>query len=411
MPPDRAFTPPHSPVGAAVAQAGVPFLAVVISRCAGLVTIGGAMRVLLFSDVHLDTAFGWAGPALGEVLRANLRRTLDRVTALAAQTRADALLCAGDLFDGARCTAETLAHLRSAFAELGLPVHLAPGDHDWYGTASPYRHVDWTSNVHVFTEARLEPVPLADGVTLWGAAHRSPTSTGGFLDGFAADRDGVNLALFHGCETGAVSGRANPYSNTVPYAPFRAEQLEPAGLDHALVGHVHIPVDHERFTYPGNPCALAPGETGPRGAVLVTVEPDGTVERTRYDVAGGRVHEVPVDVTGCADPDDVRGRIAAAVGGLTGVARVTVHGSLSPAVDLVGLTDLGPHLDGLVLREGVLDVADDLDALAEERTVRGQFVRDVRADPALDDDIRRRVLRAGLRALDGRPPEPAVSRP
>jgi DNA repair exonuclease SbcCD nuclease subunit len=261
--------------------------------------------------------------------------------------------------------------------------------------------VDWTPNVQVFTEARLTPVTLAEGLTLWGAAHRSPASTDGFLDGFTTDRDGVNLALFHGCETGTASG-------AVPYAPFRAAQLEAAGLDHALLGHVHTPIDHPRFTYPGNPGPLAPGETGPRGAVLVDVDEDGTVQRTRYDVVGGRLHEVRVDVTGAMRTADVRDRVAAAAAGLDGVVRATLHGSLAPAVDLAGLDGVGTHLDGLVLREGSLDVAADLDALGAERTVRGQFVRDVRADPALDEDTRRRVLRAGLRALDGRTPEPVL---
>src|SRR5689334_5501601 len=51
----------------------------------GLITIGGAMRLLLFSDLHLDTAFGWAGPALGDRLRTTLRATLDRIAALAEQ--------------------------------------------------------------------------------------------------------------------------------------------------------------------------------------------------------------------------------------------------------------------------------------------------------------------------------------
>lgn len=370
------------------------------------------MRLLLFSDLHLDTAFGWAGPRLGDGLRAHLRGTMDRIAALAAQTRADALLCGGDLLEQARATPDTLAHLRATFAALELPVHIAPGEHDWYGPASPYRHVDWTPNVHVFGEARLTPVTLVDGITLWGAAHRSPASTDGFLDGFTADRAGVNLALFHGCEVATASG-------AVPYAPFQADQLEAVGLDHALLGHVHTPVDHPRFTYPGNPSPLGPGETGPRGAVLVTVAADGTVQRTRYDVAGGRLHEVRVDLTGATRLTEVRKRVAAAVADCHGVVRATVHGALAPAVDLADLTDatgvagseLAPHLDGLVLREGPLDVAADLEALAGERTVRGQFVRDVRADAALDEDTRRRVLRTGLRVLDGHAPEPAVVHP
>ena len=173
------------------------------------------MRILLVSDLHLDTAFGWAGPALGDVLRANLRATLDRIAALARHSRVDALVCGGDLFDQARATPETLAHLRTTFAELDAPVHPAPGDDDWCGPSSPYRQVDWTPNVHVFTDPELTPVTLEDGLTLWGGAHDSPASTGGFLDGFHVKRDGVNLALFHGCETGTTAA-------AVPYAPFRA---------------------------------------------------------------------------------------------------------------------------------------------------------------------------------------------
>jgi hypothetical protein len=133
------------------------------------------------------------------------------------------------------------------------------------------------------------------------------------------------------------------------------------------------------------------------------------VERTRYDVAGGRVHDVVVDLTGAARTEDVRARVTAAVADLGGIARVTLAGALAPAVDLSGLTGLGPHLDGIVLHEGALSVGHDLEALAQERTVRGQFVRDVRADAALDEDTRRRVLLTGLRVLDGRAPEPAVS--
>ena len=194
----------------------------------------------------------------------------------------------------------------------------------------------------------------------------------------------------------------------MPYAPFRAEQVETAGLDHALLGHVHTPIDHGRFTYPGNPCPLTPGETGPRGAVLVTVAPDGSVERTRYDVAGGRVHEVTVDVTGTIRAAEVRERVEAAVADLAGVVRVTLDGALAPTVDLADLTASGGTSTAWCCARGASSSAHDLDALARERTVRGQFVRDVRADPSLDEDTRTRVLLAGLRALDGRTPEPAV---
>jgi hypothetical protein len=93
--------------------------------------------------------------------------------------------------------------------------------------------------------------------------------------------------------------------------------------------------------------------------------------------------------------------------------RVTLSGEIGPDVDL-NLDDLNSgalHVDGggqsgsqlvVVARLGRVSVGYDLEALSDERTVRGQFVRDVRAATDLTDDQRRKVLTTGLRALDGR---------
>jgi hypothetical protein len=82
---------------------------------------------------------------------------------------------------------------------------------------------------------------------------------------------------------------------------------------------------------------------------------------------------------------------------------VTLDGELAPALtlDLNELQRLGAHLDGLVVRAGRIQVGYDLDAIASELTVRGQFVRDALEEIA-DDDERRRVVLTGLRALEGR---------
>ena len=107
-------------------------------------------------------------------------------------------------------------------------------------------------------------------------------------------------------------------------------------------------------------------------------------------------------VDGCASQQEVRDRLAALLAQRRGVARVTVEGELDPRVDLhVGdLADVPHGLDGLLVRLGQLRPAYDLDVIAEEPTVRGQFVRDV-LGAALEEDDRRRVLLVGLRALEG----------
>ncbi|GLZ32436.1 phosphoesterase [Lentzea sp. NBRC 105346] len=277
------------------------------------------MKLLLFADLHLDTNFDHNGPAR----RKAQRETLGRIVELAFEEKADALLCAGDLYEHDRFSPDTAAFLRTAF-DVDLRVYLAPGDDDWYGPQSLYQQVDWSPNVHVFTEDTLEPVDLADGITLWGGANCAPAPAKGFLDGFAVARGGVNLALFHGPEP---------------------EDIAITGLDHAFLGHVHTPSHAPHHTYPGNPDPLTPGETGDRGAVLCTVHEDGTVSRKTFDVSAGRALLMPP-----AEPSPV-----------------PLH----------------------------------LGALADERTVRGQFVRDVEAS-SLDLPTKARVLAMGLRALEER---------
>jgi len=359
------------------------------------------LKFVHFADLHLDTQFQWADVRIARKRRQALRDTLRQILDLAADVRADAVLCAGDLYEQERFSPDTLEFLRGAFDRVHpLPIYVAPGNHDWFGPQSLYQHVKWSPNVHLFKADRLEPVTLIDGLTLWGAAHRAPANTNGFLDGFKVDRSGVHIALFHGSERGSLVLQGQ---GKAPHAPFDAEQVSESGIHHAFVGHYHNPQDAESYTYPGNPDPLAFGETGEHAAVIATVDDTGAVTRERHPVAQSQVHDLTVDVTGCTSNQDVRDRIVACLAGLTGVARVTLEGELAPQVELQlhDLAGVAPRLDAVVPRVGAMQASYDFDAIAEEPTVRGQFVKDVRASD-LSHDLKRRVLTTGLRALSGR---------
>ncbi len=358
------------------------------------------MKLLLFADLHLDAPFAWASPETARGRRRNRRETLSRIIALAEAEGVDAILSAGDLFEHDRVSPDTLAFLRAAFAGTDIPVFLAPGNHDWLSARSPYELVEWSPNVHVFTDERLAPVTLADGLTLWGAAHRAPANTDGFFAGFRPDRGGQHLALAHASERSLLGWQE---AGKQPHAPFDAREIAEAGIAHAFLGHYHLPRDADRHTYPGNPDPLEFGEEGERGAVLVTMQRDGSVIRERRVVAVSRVHDITVSLEGSAHEDEVRDAVAGALAGLEGCVRVTLEGEVGPdaRIDARDLARLGEHLDGLVVRVGQLGMAYDLGAIHAEQTVRGQFVRDA-ADAIEDHDLRRRVVLTGLRALEGR---------
>lgn len=364
------------------------------------------IRILLFSDLHLERPFRWASTEGRRRRRQGLRDTLRRVVALAGELRVDAVCCGGDLYEHEHFVADTGPFLHHAFAALHpTPVLLVPGNHDWYGPASLYHHVEWSPNVVVFRDVELRPWTLVDGCTVWGAAHQAPAGTASPLTGFTVDRGGTNLGLFHGSEMGGFAAVAAQDRTKVPHAPFRAEDIATAGLDHVLLGHHHRPTAGALHTYPGNPDPLDFGEDGERGAVLLSVD-DGRITRQWYPVASTEVADVALELTGVDTVDEARQRARDVLAGHRGFVRLTVSGEVADHLTITPL-DLGreqvaPHLDELVVRTDSLTVAVDLQALAAERSIRGELVRRALAAEDLDDELRLRVIVTGLRALAGR---------
>lgn len=361
-------------------------------------------KIIHFADLHLDATFAWAGAHSDSAhrRRQGLRNTLLRIVELAKDAKADAVFCGGDLYEHERATPDTAAFLKETFAQLvTIRVFLAPGNHDWYGPNSIYALNDWSENVHVFREDRLQPCALADGLTLWGGAHLASQGTGNFLENFNTDGGGLHLALFHGSENAwfleQEEGKAQ-------HAPFDAAEIPRAGLCHAFLGHYHRPQDAERHTYPGNPDPLAFGERGERGVVVATIQGDGSVHRERRQVASTAANDLTLDVSGCGSRQAVLDRLAKRIDGLKGVARLAVHGDLESDVALhdIDLRDaLANSFEAVQIDYSKLRSAYDVDAIKGEGTVRGQFVRYVLEWDAPAQE-RRRVLTAGLRAFDGR---------
>src|SRR5918999_5414493 len=180
------------------------------------------MKLLHFADLHLDAPFAWAPPETARLRRRNRRATLTRIIALAEAEAVDAILCGGDLFEQDRIGPDTVEFIRSTFERTDRRVFLAPGNHDWLSARSPYALIEWSANVHVFTDERLAPVSLADGLTLWGAAHRAPANTDGFFAGFRPDRGGQHLALAHASERSLLGWQEE---GKQPHAPFDAREL------------------------------------------------------------------------------------------------------------------------------------------------------------------------------------------
>jgi DNA repair exonuclease SbcCD nuclease subunit len=355
-------------------------------------------RLLLFSDLMLDRPYEWAPPAVADARRTAAREALVKILGAARAHHVDVIACAGDLFDRRTVAPSTMQWLIAALRSATTPVLIAPGNGDFVGPLGGYSRHQWSDNVTVFDTDRFTAVDVSEGVTVWGAAHTEAHRARAFFDRFEVDRDGVNLALFHGAERSGVEREPG----MEPCAPFDESAVEAAGFDHALVGHYQQAHFGWMHTYSGAPIAHELGNGVSGAAVLVTLADDGTIERELIELSSPALHDVEVDLTGAKSARDAVKRAGTHLAECSGIVRLRLTGRVVPDIVLQrdDFVRLVPSADELLLDwEAEVDV--DLDELAEEQTVRGQFVRDVLASRSLSDERQQRVLLTGLRALAG----------
>lgn len=362
------------------------------------------MKVVMFADLHLERQFAWADGPAAVARRSAIRQSLLRTVELAVSEQADAIFCAGDLYENEFFSPDTANFVAEAL-DCGIPTFLAPGNHDYYSPRSMYATTKWPSSVQVFTEPHFRPVELGAGATVWGAGHIAPTGTEGFFGRFGGvDRSGVNLAVFHGSESHGFQSQG---TEKVAHAPFRADQVGAAGFDYAFVGHYHQPVAAQRHCYPGNPDPLEFGELGDRGAVLATISDTGAVDVAVHNVATTLCSSIELDVSSCRSSTDIETAVADVLADADGFIRLDLVGELALDVDFdrsrrEALYAHGRHLDSLLIRDGDLRRAYDLESIRnEDASVRAEFLRQVeRSDlPEADKSL---VIELGLRAFDDR---------
>ena len=360
------------------------------------------MKFLVFSDLHLDVGFSWASKKSSTKRRAALRKTLKNIVQLAVENDANAILCAGDLYEHRSYDEDTAEVVRELFESAPCPVLVSPGNHDFLDHESMYARVNWSDNVHIFDGRDFSPFSLNETCRVWGFAHHSPRGTPNPFDRARVEKinDVVDIALFHGSD---LSRTQFELEDKVPHAGFEPEDIISSGFDYAFVGHFHNAYDGGHYCYPGNPDPLSFGEKGSqRGAVLATVESTGRVTLEWHDVSETTLHEIHVDMDGVGTADSAVALVTAAVGERTGFARIRLTGSVRPT--LRGLHEALEQLDTelhdyQVVNETRTDY--NIDNIRSQDTVQAQFIRMVEESEESSED-QRLLIEMGLRAFDGR---------
>ena len=358
------------------------------------------LKILHAADLHLDSPFEALPGGKAAIRRAEQRRMLSALAELAAAEDVDLVLLSGDLLDSGSSYYETGEELIACLRRIGVPVFIAPGNHDPYTPGSPYARLRLPENVHVFTENAVRSVVLPElNTRVYGAAFTGKSSPALLEDFHAAEEPGVWKLL---CLHGELD---NPLS---PYDPITEEQLAGSGLHYAALGHIHKASGLRRagdtwYAWPGCPEGRGFDECGEKTVNLVTLDDAGGCELQTVSIAARRYAVLEVDVTGSDPllsiitqlPDDT----------VKDVYRIVLSGETESAPDLKKLyTNLSEMFFELQLRDETRLRRSVWDSAGED-TLRGLFLARLKArfDAAAEESDKIRIEQAarwGLAAMD-----------
>jgi exonuclease SbcD len=373
------------------------------------------VRFIHTSDVHLDTSFsGSSFPArLGDRKREAIRSVFRRILDEARSREVDFVLIAGDLFESDRITPDTVEFLKRQLKSIDpIRVFISPGNHDPFMTGSPYREETWPDNVHIFgaEEFQAFELPLL-GVRIIGF---------GFAHPYLEDRhfrrlpvlsmDRFNIVLSHGSDlTQVPMGKSK-------HGPFSIDDIAGKNIGYCALGHYHqqhrVPnaIDQTEVWYSGIPEGRAWDEEGSCGYLF------GEICDSRVHVIGQFCNQYPlktltIDCEAFCTREQILDSILQQRGSVfdsNTIVRIRLVGALDPRLDL-SFSELEERLAGEALHvqwEDQTHSALDFESLAQEKTLRGRFVRMLNERMATAGDQDRLVLERarfyGVQALSGR---------
>lgn len=334
------------------------------------------LKILHSADWHLDSPFGGFSEEQRALLKEEQRKIPGKVADLCRRENCDIVLLAGDLFDG-EASRETIDILKDALASCGVPVLIAPGNHDFCAPGSPWLEETWPQNVYVFT-GKLESVMIAElSCRVYGAAFQSMDCPGLLEDFKAQGEETYCLAVLHG----------DPTQKNSPYNPITNAQVRNSSLDYLALGHIHkagaFRSGNTLCAWPGCPMGRGWDETGEKGVCIVTLSDEAEIQAVSLDTL--RFYDLEVDIG--SDPAEALEAVLPGLGS-NDFYRISLTGY--GEADIGGLKRKFAAFPNLELRdktEPPLDIWADTD----EDTLEGVYFNMLRKAMENDPENARRI--------------------
>lgn len=287
--------------------------------------------------MHLDSplrSLALRKPELAELVGNATRRAFVRIVDLCLDEQVDALLLAGDLYDGEQTsmkTARFLAEQVRRLHEAGIRVFVIRGNHDALSRIT--KELVFPDSVRVFG-GRADAIDIGRGrgevpVVVHGLSFAQPLAPESLLGKYRPPiADAVNIGILHTSLAGSLGHD--------PYAPCSPADLHSSGFRYWALGHIHkraVVEGASTIVMPGMPQGRDINEAGTKSVSLVTIGDDRSIRVEERVTSLAEFARVGVDLTGVGDWREVVStvaqaleRVRTAVGSEHLVARLTLTG-------------------------------------------------------------------------------------
>ena len=363
------------------------------------------MRLIHCADLHLDSKMtSNLDRNKAKERRAEILSTFTRMVNYASEHGISAILIAGDMFDTSSISALTRNTVRdTVINNSDIDFYYLTGNHDRDSFLSSLDEIP--ENLKLFSDEWKSYGLNDDGSVILTGLELTKDNNGICYNSLVLNPEDINIVMLHGQETETVT------KDKAEVIALR--ELKNKNIDYLALGHVHFHKEEQLdgrgvYCYPG--CLEGRGfdETGEHGFMVLDIDEDAhKIERTFVPFALRSLYEVPVDITDLSTSGDIIDKIT-----MTLSEEDMDHGSLIKIV-LKGDVDIEVEKDLEYIYKNFEDrfyfvkIYDetgykvDYSDYALDASLKGEYVRQIRAATDISEADKPEVIRMGLMAIAG----------
>ncbi len=366
------------------------------------------VKILHCADVHIGASENFLGTR-AESRRAETLITFEKIINLAKENAVDILLIAGDLFNSNNIEKSFIDRVFECLASIpDTRIVYAAGNHDPLNADSPFKKYNLPSNLYVL-DTKDCFVEFADiNTRVYGKSFKEVYMQGTSQFSLTPKSDFINIMCIHG------ELRSDLGSD---YNSITSEFVTNSGMDYIALGHVHKRTDVAKIgdtyiSYCGCPEGQGFDELGDKGVYL------GEISKTNCNLqfipTAKRMHLAEsIDVTGLNSSNEISDRIVQTIKQkypdtyADNLYKIILIGQLDDGI-VISLPEISIRLNEMfyfVKLRDKTEIKFDFDALSQENTLKGIFVKNMlnRIQNADDNEVKtlKSALNIGLKAFSG----------